>query len=148
MEKFFKLLASVGIGMTAASFHKYVPVFICVCVGVILDVLTGLVRAKARGEKISSQKSTKGFFKKLAYFLALLAGLYIDTLVVVYADIMTFKLPFASPFTMIIGCYISLTEAISICENILKTNPDVLPKWIVNLLEGSKKNIENKKEEV
>ena len=51
------------------------------------------------------------------------------------------------PFALIICAYIILTESISISENLLAINPDIMPKWIIKLLRGSKEKIENEKGE-
>ena len=46
------------------------------------------------------------------------------------------------PFALIICAYIILTESISISENLLAINPDIMPKWIIKLLRGSKDKID------
>ena len=50
-----------------------------------------------------------------------------------------------SPFGLIIGSYIVLNECISICENLYECNPDIIPKWIANLLKNAKGKINEDK---
>ena len=53
-----------------------------------------------------------------------------------YVDVV---IPYNMPFGLIFGCYIVFNESISICENIYKVNPTILPKWVNNmLLDGTK----------
>lgn len=140
-DKLIRIPVSILLGLSATVTKQYVVVFISVFVGVVLDVVTGLVRAKALGQAITSKKSIRGFWKKLAYFFAVFAGVYIDMIITCYSSVMSFQLPFNSPVTMIIGSYICLTEAISICENIAAANSDVLPSWLVKLLKEKKDEV-------
>lgn len=45
-------------------------------------------------------------------------------------------------FGMVIGCYIVLNESISICENIYRANPEIMPKWIKHMLVATRKQID------
>ena len=51
------------------------------------------------------------------------------------------------PFALVICCYIVLNESISICENLYAINPDIMPKWIVGLLKGSKNRIDSREQD-
>ena len=142
MEKYLKLaFAAVG-GLGASFFGAYGPIFICVCVAICLDVITGLVKAKATGEPISSNVGTIGFWKKMALFFALAFGIFLDAFIPIMLDLVTVNLPFKMPIGMIIGCYIVINESISIFENINKAAPTALPKWIKKILKGAGETID------
>ena len=54
------------------------------------------------------------------------------------------KLPFETPFGLIICFYIVLNESISICENLYACNTGIMPKWIVKMLKSAKSQIDEK----
>ena len=51
-------------------------------------------------------------------------------------------IPFNLPFGCIVSIYVILNESISVAENILRVNSDSMPAWMLKLLKGYKKNIE------
>ena len=66
MDNWFKWLWSVILGGLATFFGQYGLFIALVAVAVVLDVITGLVKVKATGEGLSSDKATKGFWKKIS----------------------------------------------------------------------------------
>lgn len=142
-EQGFKYI-SAGISGLAASFWSlYGAVFVCVLVAIILDVVTGLIKAKATGTPLSSEKGTRGFWKKLALLAALAFGIFLDAFIPIMLGVVSLELPFTLPIGTVVGCYIVVNEAISIFENINEAAPTALPRWIRKLLEGSKNTINN-----
>ena len=144
MGNFTKWLWSIIIGATAAFFGQYGLFFVLVAAAVVLDVVTGLIKAKATGEGLSSDKANKGFWKKISLFVALMFGIFLDytaSAVMIHAGI---KMQIDMPFALIICAYIILNETISVSENLYLTNPDSFPKWISKLLKVAKNTIENK----
>ena len=142
MNNITKWLHSVILGSIATFFRQYGLFLILVALAVVFDVITGLVKVKATGGKLSSKKATRGFWKKIAFFAALLFGIFLDfasVTVLLHAGV---ELGVDMPFALIICAYIILTESMSISENLLAINPDIMPKWIVNLLRGSKGKID------
>lgn len=137
-----KIAASLISGLAASFWGIYGPVIICVLVAICMDVVTGLVKAMATGEKISSKEGYKGFWKKCALILALAFGIFLDAFIPVMLGIVSLNLPFSMPIGTIVGCYIVINEAISIIENINQAAPTALPKWIKKLLEGAVKTID------
>ena len=77
--------------------------------------------------------------------MALLAGLafgiFLDAFIPIMLGAVSVTLPFSLPIGTVVGCYIVLNESISIFENINKTAPQALPKWIKKLLDGAKKTV-------
>ena len=56
---------SALIGSIATIAEQYVVLIILVAVVIVMDVISGLIRAAATGEPITSEKGTKGFWKKI-----------------------------------------------------------------------------------
>lgn len=141
------MLWSVVFGAITAFSEQYALIIAFVLIAVILDTITGLVGAKAQGEKITSEKGRKGFWKKVTLFLALFFGFFLDYFIPYVIAKVGVTLPIDTAiFGMIIGCYICLNELISIAENIYKANPDILPKWVITMLTSAKEQIDQKGE--
>jgi len=141
-DKVFRWLLSVLSGAAAAFCGQYGLFFLLVAAAVVLDVVTGLVKAKATGEGLSSEKATRGFYKKLSLFAALLFGIFLDfaaSAVIVRAGV---TVAAETPFALIVSAYIIINEAISIAENLYLTNPDSFPQWIAKRLRVAKDQME------
>lgn len=132
--------ASVS-GIAATFWGVYGPVFICVLVAICLDIVTGLIKSKATGTPITSEKGSRGFWRKMALIAALAFGIFLDAFIPIMLGAVSVTLPFNLPIGTVVGCYIVLNECISIFENINKTAPQALPKWIKKLLDGAKKTV-------
>ena len=146
MDNFTKWLLSVITGALAAFFGQYGLFIVLVAVAVVLDVVTGLIKAKATGEGLSSEKANKGFWKKISLFVGLLFGIFLDyaaAAVLIHAGV---NMKIDMPFALIICAYIILNESISIGENLIAIDPGNMPPWVVKLLRGSKGKIEKKQE--
>ena len=141
MDNFTKWVWSVIVGALATFFGQYGLFIILVAAAVVLDVITGLIKAKATGEGLSSSKAAKGFWKKISLFIGLLFGIFLDyaSATVIFHTGVNVKIDM--PFALIICAYIILNESISIGENLIKINPDIMPKWVISLLKGSKEKI-------
>lgn len=144
MDNWFKWLWSVILGGLATFFGQYGLFIALVAVAVVLDVITGLVKVKATGEGLSSDKATKGFWKKISLFVGLSFGIFLDYAVAtVLAEVGVGVVP-ELPFALIICAYIIINEAISISENLYLTNPDGFPPAIGKMLKVAKDKIEDK----
>ena len=144
MDNWFKWLWSVILGGLATFFGQYGLFIALVAVAVVLDVITGLVKVKATGEGLSSDKATKGFWKKISLFVGLSFGIFLDYAVAtVLAEVGVGVVP-ELPFALIICAYIIINEAISISENLYLTNPDSFPPAVGKLLKVAKGKIEEK----
>jgi len=141
MEK-IKYILSVIFGLIATFFHQYGVLILLVAAAIVFDLITGLLKAKASDTEVwSSTKCRAGLFKKLALLVGLFFGFFLDAFIPYALSYIKIELPFALPFSMIIAFYIVLNESISVCENLYATNPDIMPKWIVNLLINVKDKI-------
>ena len=124
-------------------FGQYGLFIVLVAAAVVLDVATGLVKAKATGEGLSSDKASKGFWKKISLFAALAFGIFLDYAASTVLSQVEVKVGVELPFALIICAYIIINEAISISENLYLTNPESFPSWIANLLKVAKDKIKD-----
>ena len=137
----FKYLTAGITGLASSFWGIYGPVFICVLCAIIMDVITGLIKAKATGTPINSDTGTRGFWRKMALLCALAFGIFLDAFIPIMLGVIALELPFTLPIGTVVGCYIVVNEAISIFENINAAAPQALPAWIKRLLDGSKETI-------
>ncbi len=137
-----KIILSSIIGAVATFFSQYGLIILFVTIAIIIDCITGLVKAKATLEGWSSKKATNGFWKKVALLVALAFGMLLDFFIPTALSQIGVTIPFNLPFALVLGCYIVLNECISICENLYEINPEIMPKWIANLLKVAKKDID------
>ena len=140
----YVLGASVIVGTMATLAEAYVVLIILVAAAIVLDVITGLVKCFATGEKLSSEKGQKGFWKKIMLLVSLLFAFFLDVSLPVIMEVVKIQTPFEKSllFGSIVGVYIILNESISICENIIKANKMALPKWLKKLFQDAKKEID------
>lgn len=147
MEK-MKWLLSILCGFLSAFTKQYGVIIAFVSCAVVLDWITGIIGSKASGIPITSKKGMVGFCKKMALFAGLFFGFFLDCFIPYALERIHLELPVTGAvFGMIIGCYIVINECISICENIYKANPGILPKWIVTMLILAKTQINKEDEE-
>ncbi len=144
MEKATKIvkwgISAVG-GFFATLTEQYGAVLILVCAVIVFDIITGLIKSKANGIKISSKVGLKGFWKKIALLLALFFGIFLDVAIPSVLSVVAVELPFNCPFGLIIGVYIILNESISILENFYAINPDIVPQWVKKIFMKAKNDI-------
>lgn len=144
MHDTIKRLVSIAFGSLAAFFGQYGLFIALVAVAVVLDVITGIVKAMATGEGLNAAKARKGFWRKIALFVALIFGIFLDFVsasVIIKTGI---ALTIDMPFALIVSAYIIINESISICENLYLTNPDAFPPQIGKWLKVAKEEIEKK----
>lgn len=93
-----------------------------------MDLLTGIVGALRNGEQIKSNKLRDGLFKKVGFVFCYALGIAIN-----YAETYL-TLPFGVDLVPIICIYAITAEVVSICENISKINPNILPDKLKQLI--------------
>lgn len=138
----YLLGASALLGAAATISEQYLILIILVAVAIVLDVISGLIRAAATGEPITSEKGTRGFWKKIALLFSMMFAFFLDLAVPYVLEVVSISIPKMLLFGSIVGVYIILNESISIIENILKANKHSVPKWIKKLLTGAKGKID------
>ena len=139
-----KVLSFIA-GLIATFFEVYGMILALVCFAIIFDTVTGVIAAKATGTEITSKKANQGFWKKMGLFAGLFFGMFLDLFIPITLQFVSISLPFKMPFGLIFGCYIVFNESISVCENFDKINPELLPRWVKEMLKGGaeKLNAEN-----
>lgn len=142
MNNITKWLISVICGTVATFFQQYGLFIVFVSLAIVFDCITGLIKAKTIGEGLTSQKGWKGFWKKISLLVGLLFGIFLDYAVPLLFARAGLTLGVDLPFALIICCYIVLNESISVCENLYLINPNIMPKWTIKLLRGSKDKID------
>ena len=143
MTELKKRVFSFLAGVVTTFFQMYGAILGLVCAAIIFDVITGVSAAKATGKKITSKKANQGFWKKVGLLMALFFGVFIDVFIPHALSFISITIPFNMPFGLIFGCYIIFNEGISICENLDKINPNILPKWVKKMLEGGSEKIDS-----
>lgn len=146
MKEHEKITLSVLTGLIAAFSQQYLLIFVLVCVGIVLDCITGLIKSKVLGIPISSKRGFTGFWKKVGLITAFAFGIFLDFSIPFMLDVISIDLPF-SPFALIIGAYIVLNESISIAENLVEINPESVPKWLTDLLKTTANKLNDKNKE-
>lgn len=142
MEK-LKWLLSFVFGGIATFLGQYGVMIILVALVIVFDVITGLIKCKVSDIPITSNKGTKGFFKKMAFMVCLFFGFFLDYAIPYMGSRIALDIQFNMPFGMIICFYIILNESISICENLYACNDQMMPKWIVKVLKLAKDKIDD-----
>lgn len=142
MREFWKGILSIITGMFTTFFQLYGAILGLVCIAIVFDTISGVVASKASGVEVTSKKANQGFWKKIGLLLALFFGMFLDIFIPIALSFVSVALPFSMPFGLIFGCYIIFNEGISICENIDKINPNILPRWVKSLLKGGADNID------
>ena len=139
----YLLAASALLGAAATISEQYVILIILVAVAIVFDVISGLIRAAVTGEPITSEKGTRGFWKKIALLFSMFFAFFLDLAVPYVLEVVSINIPKMLLFGSIVGVYIILNESISITENILKANRHSVPKWLKKLLSGAKDKIDD-----
>ena len=146
MDNSSKWLISIICGTVATFFQQYGLFIVFVSFAIVFDCITGLIKAKTIGEGLTSQKGWKGFWKKISLLVGLFFGIFLDYAVPLLFARAGLTLGVDLPFALIICAYIVLNESISVCENLHLINPNIMPKWIIKLLKGSKSRLEEEKD--
>ena len=100
---------------------------------IVLDFLTGIVKAFATNS-FTSTKMREGLFHKVGLILCLILGGLVD-----FAQ-MYLDLGSAIPVAEAICVYICLMEITSIIENVCKINPQIVPDKLAALFGGLKRD--------
>ena len=110
---------AAGLSQLTAHF-RLTDLFACqkprCCALILLDLLTGLAKAKIQG-KLNSDTGYKGFWRKAALLAALAFGICLD-LLVEYAAAAGLGAEFPALIGRLLAVYIAVNECISITENL------------------------------
>lgn len=119
----------------------FVPFFILIGLNAV-DYLTGLLAAKYRSVKISSNVGFKGIVKKICMWLLVGLGCIFDWAIVFMREFIGVQSP---KITFLIGTFVCLwlmcNEIISILEN-MKDIGVKFPRWMLKLTKNIKSKID------
>lgn len=121
--------------------ENYGTIILLCCAFILIDLATGLTKAKIQG-KVTSSIGYKGFWRKISLLLTLAFGVCLNLFMNYLATLGLFPISFSIPISLTIGIYISVNECISICEN-LSASGVKMPKFILNALKSTEDKIAN-----
>ena len=137
---------SLGVGLGVGQYVKDVSwVIISLMAFIVLDILTGLLKAWQAGD-LSSSKSREGVIHKVSELIALVAGFGMDLVLPRILSDLTGKPIDFKIFGLTIAAYLILTEILSIVENLSQTGV-ILPEPIVKRLRDYKGGIDGPKQD-
>ena len=114
MEEHTKAILAALCGALTALAENYGTICSICCALILLDLLTGLAKAKIQGKLNSGYK---GFWRKAALLAALAFGICLD-LLVEYAAAAGLGAEFPALIGRLLAFYIAVNECISIAENL------------------------------
>jgi hypothetical protein len=120
-----------------AVFAPIKATIITVGVVIFVDLITGILAAKKRGEKPNSAAARRTISKALIYQTAVLTGFLIET----------YLIGGTIPITSIVGGLIGSVEALSIYENLNVLSERNLFGSLIKILGSANDNIKDKKED-
>lgn len=144
VSEYIKIALAAVCGLLSTACDRYGTIFALVCVAIVMDFATGLIKAQVTGEKLSSRIGWIGFWKKIALLMALLFGIYLDAGIPQIVETIGWEIGCKLPFGLTVGSYIVINEAISIAENLYQCDPGIMPSWVVRLLRIAKSKVEEK----
>lgn len=83
----------------------------------LIDYFTGLKAAKIRGEKITSEVSINGIYKKITMYILIFVGFGIDCMISYVTATLHIEMQFPLLFAAIVASWLVINELISITEN-------------------------------
>ena len=127
-------LIALAAALTAALGALAVP--LCLLAGAnVVDYLTGLMAAPARGQRRSRVRGLRGITKKISMWMLVLVGFFMDRLLAYAAVSMGWTPPLQAGLACLVAVWLLVNELISILENVADLGvqvPFLLPllRWI------------------
>lgn len=136
------ITTTIGSFLSSILGILYVPVLLLIVCNLI-DYATGLMAAPQREDgKVSSYKSIRGIFKKVAMWLLIVVGAVVDKLLMYTATTLGFTWSITYLIAAFVAVWLICNELISILEN-LKDIGVPMPAFLMPIV----KNIAKKTEE-
>lgn len=133
-EKLSTLLSGFCTPLSALAERHGVILLLC-CAFILIDLATGLARAKVQGT-VNSSAGYKGFWRKISLLLTLAFGVCLDLFLSYLSTLGLFPVSTPMPISLTIGIYLSVNECISICEN-LSASGVKMPRAILKALQNA-----------
>jgi len=100
----------------------------------LVDYVTGIMAAKCRGEKVSSDVGFRGIAKKVCMWLLVLVGYIVDFIIVEMGHTVHIDIGLTNIVALVVIFWLIANELISILENINDVGVDY-PKPLMKILE-------------
>ena len=136
-----KNIPSIIFNLLIILSENYGTIILLCCAFILIDLATGLTKAKIQG-KITSSIGYKGFWRKISLLLTLAFGVCLNLFMDYLTTLGLFPISISIPNSLTIGIYISVNECISICEN-LSASGVKMPKFILSALKSTEDKIAN-----
>ena len=133
---------AVALGALSSYFLRLLIPLIVLVMVMILDYVTGMVKAWIKGE-LSSRIGVRGIIKKVSYLVIVVVAGIMDWLISdgLQSIGVAYKLPFV--LAAIVTVWLITNELISILENVAAAGGPV-PTWLTKLLGHVKGTVEAK----
>lgn len=145
MDEKVKIALSGFCSALAALSENYGVILTLCCTFILIDLATGLAKAKIQGQ-INSDTGYKGFWRKAAMLAALVFGICLDALFDYVAGLGVVSITVSSPVGRILALYIAINECISICENLIACGVK-MPKFLSAALAAAKDGLDQDQKE-
>lgn len=142
MDEKAKSFLSGFCGILATLSENYGMILTLCCAFILIDLATGLAKAKIQG-RINSDTGYKGFWRKTAMLSALAFGICLDALIDYIGGLGIISITINSPVGRLLSLYIAINECISILENLGACGVR-LPKCISVALEAVQEDLDQK----
>jgi toxin secretion/phage lysis holin len=143
MDEKIKPFLAAFCGIFTVLSESYGAICSICCTLILLDLLTGLSKAKIQG-RLNSDTGYKGFWRKAALLAALAFGICLD-LLMEYAAAAGLGAKFPALIGRLLAFYIAVNECISIAENLSACGVQ-LPHFITKVLDAAQKKFQEPKE--
>ena len=130
-EKLPTLISSFCTPLSALA-ERHGAILLLCCAFILIDLATGLARAKVQGT-VNSSAGYKGFWRKISLLLTLAFGVCLDLFLSYLSTLGLFPVSTPMPISLTIGIYLSVNECISICEN-LSASGVKMPRAILKVI--------------
>lgn len=138
----FKAAVAAAVGtLVAYGVQLFIPCIVLVVV-MLLDYITGMVKAWEAGE-LSSKVGIKGILKKLGYLVIVSVACVVDWCVRYGVESVGMEWKFEFLFASIVLLWLVINELISILENVSAIGAPV-PAFLTKIIGKLKTNTENK----
>ena len=114
-----------------ARVQALAPVLLVLLVTMLLDYVTGLVKAGITGE-INSTKGWQGLLKKVMYIVTVAVAFIADYIACYTAEQFGWELEIAAYFAILVSVWLIINEAISIIENLSEIGVP-MPAFLVKI---------------
>ena len=141
MDEKVKFMISGITSTLAALSENYGAILLFCCAFILIDLVTGLTKAKIQG-RINSNTGYQGFWRKAAMLTALVFGICLDALIDYIGTLGIISISLDSPVGRLLALYIAINECISILENLVACG--VIPKFISAALESVQEDLDQK----